>query len=277
MAYVTPKHYYPTRNRPLRLIVMHTMESPEAGDTAESVANWFAGPTSPVASAHACIDNDSVVLCLPPTATAFAAPGCNADGYQIELAGRAGQGAAGWADAYSQAELQLAAAHARSIAQANGIPLRHLSNAELAAGQSGFIGHDQASQVYGGSDHWDPGPDFPWDQYMSLVTGQAAPASITSRPVQEDTMQLIQTKTPWGSTAYALVTETTGARALGDQEAQAYNAMLGRFSTVPWDHYQLLIRQAWERRNALVEALGGTVTQSIDAAVQRVIDATKEA
>ena len=196
MAYVTPKHYYPTRNRPLRLIVMHTMESPEAGDTAESVANWFAGPTSPVASAHACIDNDSVVLCLPPTATAFAAPGCNADGYQIELAGRAGQGAAGWADAYSQAELQLAAAHARSIAQANGIPLRHLSNAELAAGQSGFIGHDQASQVYGGSDHWDPGPDFPWDQYMSLVTGQAAPASTTSRPVQEDTMHLIQTKTP---------------------------------------------------------------------------------
>ena len=277
MAYVTPKHYYPTRDRSLRLIVMHTMESPEAGDTAESVANWFAGPTSPVASAHACIDNDSVVLCLPPTATAFAAPGCNADGYQIELAGRAGQGAAGWADAYSQAELQLAAAHARSIAQANGIPLRHLSNAELAAGQSGFIGHDQASQVYGGSDHWDPGPDFPWDQYMSLVTGQAAPASTTSRPVQEDTMHLIQTKTPWGSTAYALVTETTGARALGDQEAQAYNAMLGRFSTVPWDHYQLLIRQAWERRNALVEALGGTVTQSIDAAVQRVIDATKEA
>lgn len=277
MAYVTPRHYYPTRNRPLRLIVMHTMESPEAGDTAESVANWFAGPTSPVASAHACIDNDSVVLCLPPTATAFAAPGCNADGYQIELAGRAGQGAAGWADAYSQAELQLAAAHARSIAQANGIPLRHLSNAELAAGQSGFIGHDQASQVYGGSDHWDPGPDFPWDQYMSLVTGQAAPASTTPRPVQEDTMQLIQTKTPWGTTAYALVTETTGARALGDQEAQAYNAMLGRFSTVPWDHYQLLVRQAWERQAQLVTALGGTVTQSIDAAVQRVINATKEA
>ena len=276
MAYVTPRHYYPMRNRPLRLIVMHTMESPEARDTAESVANWFAGPTSPVASAHACIDNDSVVLCLPPTATAFAAPGCNADGYQIELAGRAGQGAAGWADAYSQAELQLAAAHARSIAQANGIPLRHLSNAELAAGQSGFIGHDQASQVYGGSDHWDPGPDFPWDQYMSLVTGQAAPASTTSLPVQEDTMQLIQTKTPWGTTAYALVTETTGARALGDQEAQAYNAMLGRFSTVPWDHYQLLIRQAWERQAQLVTALGGTVTQSIDAAVQRVIDATKE-
>lgn len=169
MAYVTPRHYYSTRNRRLRLIVMHTMESPEAGDTAESVANWFAGPTSPIASAHACIDSDSIVLCLPPSATAFAAPGCNADGYQIELAGRAAQGAVGWADAYSQAELRLAAAHARSIAQANGIPLRHLSNAELAAGQSGFIGHVQASQVYRQSNHWDPGPDFPWDQFMSLV------------------------------------------------------------------------------------------------------------
>ena len=90
-------------------------------------------------------------------------------------------------------------------------------------------------------------------------------------------MHLIQTKTPWGTTAYALVTETTGACALGDQEAQAYNAMLGRFSTVPWDHYQLLIRQAWERRNALVEALGGTVKETIDAAVARVLDAGRTA
>lgn len=171
MAYVTPAHYYPTRERRLRLIVIHTMESPETDDTAENVAAWFAGPTAPLASAHACVDNNSVVLCLPPTATAWAAPGANADGYQIEQAGRAAQGIAGWNDSYSQSMLRLSAAHARQIAQAAGIPLVHLTDAQLAAGAAGFVGHDQVSRVYKKSDHTDPGPDFPWTQYMTLVNG----------------------------------------------------------------------------------------------------------
>lgn len=268
MAYVTPRHYYSTRNRPLRLIVMHTMESPEAGDTAESVANWFAGPTSPIASAHACIDNDSIVLCLPPTATAFAAPGCNADGYQIELAGRAGQGAAGWADAYSQAELRLAAAHARSIAQANNIPLRHLSNAELAAGQAGFIGHDQASQVYGGSDHWDPGPDFPWDQYMSLVTGQT---TITPITLQEETMHIVRSRQ--SGTCYTITpTDVTafGSTALLANLQRVYGPLVdldnGDITRLRDDAAARQARQA-----AAVAQSGGTV--DIDALAAKIAPA----
>ena len=173
MAYVTPVHYYSGRKARLRLIVIHTMESPEHDDTAENVAGWFAGRsgTAPLASAHACVDNNSVVLCLPPSATAWAAPGANADGYQIEQAGRAAQGITGWADAYSQSMLRLSAAHARSIAQAAGIPLVHLTDAQLAAGAAGFVGHDQVSRVYKKSDHTDPGSTFPWTQYMTLVNG----------------------------------------------------------------------------------------------------------
>lgn len=186
MAYVTPVHYYPTRERRLRLIVIHTMESPETDDTAENVAAWFAGPTAPLASAHACVDNNSVVLCLPPTATAWAAPGANSDGYQIEQAGRAAQGIAGWNDSYSQSMLRLSAAHARQIAQVAGIPLRHLTDAELAAGQAGFVGHDQVSRVYKKSDHTDPGPAFPWAQYMALVSGNAPQA-----PTQKEIIDMV--------------------------------------------------------------------------------------
>ena len=196
MAYVTPVHYYPTRERRLRLIVLHTMESPENDDTAENVAGLFAGRsgTAPLASAHACVDNNSVVLCLPPTATAFAAPGANADGYQIEQSGRAAQGISGWADAYSQSMLRLSAAHARSIAQAAGIPLVYLTDAQLAAGAAGFVGHDQVSRVYKRSDHTDPGPDFPWAQYMSLVTGGSSPSTDTSE--EDDMAQIIIIGTP---------------------------------------------------------------------------------
>ena len=204
MAYVTPVHYYSARQARLRLIVIHTMESPEHDDTAENVAGWFAGRsgTAPLASAHACVDNNSVVLCLPPSATAWAAPGANADGYQIEQAGRAAQGIAGWADSYSQSMLRLSAAHARSIAQSAGIPLVHLTDAQLAAGAAGFVGHDQVSRVYKRSDHTDPGPAFPWTQYMTLVTGGTTPSIDTS---EEDTdMQIVTsnaTKTQWLLTA----------------------------------------------------------------------------
>lgn len=274
---LTPRHYYPTRSRPLRLIVIHTMESGEHEQTAENVAAYFAGPNAPRASAHACIDADSVVVCLPPEATAFAAPGCNADGYQIEHAGRASQDAEGWGDDYSQAMLALSAAHAREIADAAGIPLVHLTDEELAAGHAGFIGHDQASRVYGLSDHWDPGPNFPWGQYMALVHGDNSTTTTTATNVRENSMFLIKTTTPWGADAYALITETQGARALDDQEAQAYNTMLGRFATVPWDHYELLIRQSWERHNAHVTTLGGRITEAVDAAVERVLNAGKAA
>lgn len=88
-----------------------------------------------------------------------------------------------------------------------------------------------------------------------------------------DDMILIETQTPWGDTAYALITEAAGAYALDAQQAQAYNAALGRCGHEPWDHYQLLVREAWQRRNDFVKALGGNVRESVDAATARVIAA----
>ena len=97
MGQYTPAHYYEGRQRALRLIVIHTMEAPETPTTAENIAAYFASGNV-VASAHACVDQDSLVICLPMSDTAFAAPGANADGYQVEHAGYAAQDDAGWAD-----------------------------------------------------------------------------------------------------------------------------------------------------------------------------------
>ena len=231
-----------TRLRPVRLLVVHTAESPKLAGSAQAVARYMAGTTGAAAvSAHRLIDPTTVVTQVPLTATAFAAPGANADGVQYELCGRASQSAADWADADSQAILTTAAQTMAADAATLGIPLVHLTDTQLRAGAPGIVGHDQVSRVYGGT-HWDPGPAFPWDQLMGLLTG-SRPAPTPTVP-QEDTMHLIQTTTPWGSVAYALVTETTGATALDAQQAQAYNSLCGRSAVVPWDHYQLLVRQA---------------------------------
>lgn len=168
------------RTRKVRVVVIHTMESPESATTAEDVArNWFA-KTAARSSAHYCVDSDSIVQCVSEADTAWAAPGANADGIQIELAGRAGQGAAGWVDPYSVAELDLAARLIAYICTRHSIPIRKLTREQLATGERGIIGHVDASTVYRLSDHTDPGPDFPWDQVIAKARSYAAPTPVAA-------------------------------------------------------------------------------------------------
>ena len=48
IPFVQARNYTRGRSNPIDVIVIHTMESPEKPDTAESVANWFAGSTAHV-------------------------------------------------------------------------------------------------------------------------------------------------------------------------------------------------------------------------------------
>lgn len=191
MGEFTPAHYIESRDTPCRVMVIHTMEAPEGPQTAENVARYFASGQV-IASAHMCVDEDSVVYCLPSSAVAFAAPGCNSDGYQIEHAGYARQSPEEWGAAASVSMLKLSAQAAREIADSLGIPLRHLSDDELANGSSGFVGHDQVSRVYKKSDHTDPGVSFPWAYYMALVNA----SDTTTEPEHkgEEDMQFIRSR-----------------------------------------------------------------------------------
>ena len=83
------------QKREVRVIVIHTMEADETDQTAENVANYFKNvePTNKV-SAHLCIDNNSIIQCVLDNDVAYAAPGANHNGIQLELAGFASQRAA---------------------------------------------------------------------------------------------------------------------------------------------------------------------------------------
>lgn len=159
------------RRGPIELLVIHTMESPEKPDTAEAVADWFAGKTAPQASPHYCIDNNSIVQCVKDTDIAWAAPGANHNGLQLEHAGRALQGTAGWNDAYSRAVLARSADLAYDLCVKYDITVQHLTVAGLLAGQRGLIGHIDATMAFPGPGrtHTDPGPSFPWIQYLALI------------------------------------------------------------------------------------------------------------
>lgn len=160
----------PSKGRKVRVVVIHDMEFFERGDTAEVIAHDFnTRPASSKASAHICVDNNSIVQCVYDSDVAYAAPGCNSDGIQIELAGYGNQSRAQWMDQYSVSVLSLAADATAQYCIKFAIPVVHLTNAQLKAGKKGIVGHYQVSEVYKKSDHSDPGKDFPWDVFMAMV------------------------------------------------------------------------------------------------------------
>jgi len=162
-------NFYPGRTATIRLVVLHTMEVDEnAANAAEAVGAAFANPARQ-ASSHVGIDVDSEVRYVQDRDTAWAAPGANSDGLQLEMAGRAGQTTGDWADAASGAILERAAQRVASWCATYSIPVVHLSDADLAAGRRGIVGHDAVSRVYKKSSHWDPGPNFPYDRFLARV------------------------------------------------------------------------------------------------------------
>ncbi|MFI0265696.1 peptidoglycan-binding protein [Streptomyces luteogriseus] len=168
MQTIRSRWYGEGRSVPIRLVVIHDMEAPEKSTTAEAVARYFAGGTVK-ASAHICVDNDSAVRCVNDNDRAWHAPGANSDGLGLEIAGYARQSRAEWLDAYSKAALDQAAKVTADWCTKYDIPVRHLTLSEIKAGKKGIVGHVDVSKAYGQTDHWDPGPNFPWDHFLARV------------------------------------------------------------------------------------------------------------
>jgi N-acetyl-anhydromuramyl-L-alanine amidase AmpD len=158
--------------RRVRVLVVHDMEYSETDRAAEDVAHYFA-TTETKASAHICVDNDSIVQCVRDRDVAWAAPGCNSDGIHVELAGYGAQTVEQWDDGYSRALLNNAAHAVAQYCVKYSLPVRRLTNAELQSGAKGIVGHVQVSEVYRRSDHTDPGPNFPWVAFLAQVQAYA--------------------------------------------------------------------------------------------------------
>jgi N-acetyl-anhydromuramyl-L-alanine amidase AmpD len=187
MKTVRARWYTKGRTAPIRVVVIHDMEASEAGDTAERVAQYF-HTTDTKASAHICVDNNSAVRCVEDSDTAWAAPGSNNDGLQLEIAGYMRQTREQWLDDYSTAALRQAARVTAAWCVAYDVPVVKLTVAQLKAGGRGLVGHVDVSNAYKRTDHGDPGSGFPWDYFLGLV-----------REEMEDDMQL-DTKIPVGGT-----------------------------------------------------------------------------
>jgi len=182
---VPARWFTPGRTAPVRVVVIHTAELLERSDSAENLAKFFVTGDRKV-SAHWSVDNNSVVQSVREADTAFAAPGANNEGIQIELTGFADQSHSQWSDRYSQAVIARAAALTAEICDRHGLPVTRLSARDLKVpGRKGITGHAEVSQAFRLSNHTDPGRRFPWDTFISKVRAEHARLRGGSRVLRQ--------------------------------------------------------------------------------------------
>ncbi len=175
IPFLQAKHFsphWPRIDRPVRILVIHTMENSEKPSQAENVARWFAGASAPNASAHYCVDASSTVQCVRDGDEAWHAPGANGDGIGIEHAGTAAQTPDAWHDEYSVLVLLRSAKLAAALCLRHDIPATLLTPLEIRDPSArGLCGHVDISKAFGGT-HWDPGPNFPWSMYLAAIRSE---------------------------------------------------------------------------------------------------------
>lgn len=165
VPFVPARHFTAGRPGPIQLIVLHSTE----GGTARSVADMF-NKGARVASAHYVVDSQDVIQCVRDEHTAFAAPGANATGLQIEVCGWARWSEPEWR---ASGVLPRVVRLIRRLCQQYNIPAVHVDVSGLLAGQSGITTHAEVSQAWKKSTHTDPGAGFP----VAWVIDQASEES----------------------------------------------------------------------------------------------------
>lgn len=182
--------YSPNRSklgpRRRRLIGIHATQGHERDGSAQGVArNWFALPSTK-ASADFITGPDAIVQCVPDDCFSWHAGKANPYSFGVEITGKSEQSGppkdsplaivGEWLDEQSQAALRNAARLVAWLCVRESIEVALLTDEQLKAlhagdeSISGICGHVDISRAIGGN-HWDPGPSFPWSQFLLGVKG----------------------------------------------------------------------------------------------------------
>jgi hypothetical protein len=189
-------------------IVIHTTEGSEGLKSAEDGAAYDQRRTDGT-STHFFCDQDNTVHCVKTSDRANAARATgNHYGIHLELCGKAAQTPTQWDDPASAGTIRQAAKIAARVARKWDIPVRHLTVAEVRGKTAkGFCAHNDISSAFGESDHSDPGANYPWTDFLTMVRAEleGEDVSFEADQVPVSGVGVAADNTKW-----------TGPNALGD-------------------------------------------------------------
>lgn len=162
-------------NKPIRRIVIHCTAGAEPGvsGAARSTAAYTKGTSRP-SSWHYCADaRESVQLTYDSVVAYHDGTNSHSIGYEL-CCSLAGEGRGHWEGENHQAMLRIAAKDVARLCLAYDVPIVKLTPVQVRGGHKGLCGHvDMRDAFPGSTTHWDPGPHFPWAQFMTLVKAEA--------------------------------------------------------------------------------------------------------
>jgi len=174
--HIQSRNFTKANRKKVDLVVLHSTENPIKAGVAKSVALWFSGESSPRASAHYIVGPDATFRCVREDDVAYAAPGANNNGVQIEQVGQAFKtqwlkDGTGVTDGYQVFKNSAKLVH--DICLRWDIPMEKVDAIGLLAKKRGITTHAAVSEAFKKSDHVDPGCKgdirWPWAEYLDLV------------------------------------------------------------------------------------------------------------
>lgn len=176
-----------TGNLPAARIVIHATcpglgypRASQAGQAA-STASYFA-TTDVVSSAHVVCDVAETVRCLDDDTVAYHAPP-NLHSLGVEICGESSYTREQWLSPQVWPAVENAAAQVREWMTTYHLPGMR-ATAPLPDTGGYVCGHADVSATWHQTDHTDPGPNFPWDAFMPLLS------NATPTPTPEVLMPL---------------------------------------------------------------------------------------
>lgn len=166
--YVGPvAHDSGTGNLPIIRIVVHCTVGAD-GTNAMSTVKYFKSEASR-GSAHAVVDDNETLICAHDNVVCWHAPP-NPHSLGVELCcSLTNKGLGHWDDADHIAMMKRGAKWVAEKCIKHNVPPVKLTVAQVKAGKKGICGHFDVSEAFGQTDHYDPGPYFPWPQFMGYV------------------------------------------------------------------------------------------------------------
>lgn len=182
--YVGPPKWCGSKtNRPIRRIVIHCTAGAEPGTTNAALNTVaYSKRTSRASSYHYIADAGRSYQYVWDSWVAYhAPPNSHSIGYEL-CCSLSNEGRGHWSGDNHRKMLRICAKDVARLCLAYDIPIRKVSASQLRAGAQGICGHNDVRDAWHQTSHWDPGPHFPWKDFIDMVKQEARAVQNDGKP-----------------------------------------------------------------------------------------------